>query len=40
MSFVEKSIILCPYLGGSSIGGLSVYLPNINILGVGGARRG
>ena len=26
MSFVEKTIILCPYLGGSTIGGSTVYL--------------
>ena len=25
MSFVERSIILCPYLGGSTIGGSTVY---------------
>ena len=25
MSFVERSIILCPYLGGSTIGGFTVY---------------
>ena len=24
MSFVERSIILCPYLGGSTIGGSTV----------------
>ena len=24
MSFVERSIILCPYLGGSTIGGFTV----------------
>ena len=26
MSFVERSIIVCPYLGGSTIGGSTVYL--------------
>ena len=26
MSFVERSIILCPYLGGSTIGGSTVYM--------------
>ena len=25
LSFVERSIILCPYLGGSTIGGSTVY---------------
>ena len=25
MSFVERSIILCPYLGGSTIGGSTVH---------------
>ena len=25
VSFVERSIILCPYLGGSTIGGSTVY---------------
>ena len=25
MSFVERSIILCPYLGGSTIGGSTVF---------------
>ena len=26
MSFVERSIILCPYLGGSTIGGSTVVI--------------
>ena len=26
MSFVERSIILCPYLGGSTIGGSTVHV--------------
>ena len=26
MSFVERSIILCPYLGGSTIGGSTVFI--------------
>ena len=30
MSFVERSIILCPYIGGSTIGGSTVISKKIN----------
>ena len=29
MSFVERSIILCPFVGGSTIGGSTVYLGSL-----------
>ena len=32
MSFVERSIILCPYLGGSTIGGSTVIILQLGLM--------
>ena len=32
MSFVQRSIVLCPYLGGSTIGGSTVPLMNSKLM--------